>query len=145
MTANQIKKQQIAILMLNMGGPSKLEDVGPFLNRLFSDKDIMKLPFQRFVCAKLVINNIKIIFNSNYLSSISMVGPYLAKRRTSAVQKKYSEIGGGSPILKWTNIQGEKLIEELNSSCSSYGIFKHYVGFRYADPLTEEAIDKIKE
>ena len=43
-----MNKQQIAILMLNMGGPAKLEEVGPFLNRLFTDTDIMKLPFQRF-------------------------------------------------------------------------------------------------
>jgi len=33
------------------------------------------------------------------------LGPYIARRRTSEVQKKYAEIGGGSPILKWTNIQ----------------------------------------
>lgn len=54
MAASQIKKQQIAILMLNMGGPSKLEEVGPFLNRLFTDTDIMKLPFQRYVVVKFV-------------------------------------------------------------------------------------------
>jgi len=35
----------------------------------------------------------------------STLGPYIARRRTSEVQKKYAEIGGGSPILKWTNIQ----------------------------------------
>jgi len=120
MAAAQRNKQQIAILMLNMGGPGKLEEVGPFLNRLFTDTDIMKLPFQ------------------------SKLGPYIAKRRTSAIQKKYGEIGGGSPILKWTNLQGEKLVEELNKNCSNYGIFKHYVGFRYAYPLTEDAIEKIK-
>jgi len=120
MAAAQKNKQQIAILMLNMGGPGKLEEVGPFLNRLFTDTDIMKLPFQ------------------------SKLGPYIAKRRTSAIQKKYGEIGGGSPILKWTNLQGEKLVEELNKNCSNYGIFKHYVGFRYAYPLTEDAIEKIK-
>lgn len=48
MGAAKVNKQQIAILMLNMGGPSKLEEVGPFLNRLFCDTDIMKLPFQRY-------------------------------------------------------------------------------------------------
>lgn len=35
----------------------------------------------------------------------STLGPYIARRRTSEVQKKYAEIGGGSPILKWTNLQ----------------------------------------
>lgn len=44
-------KVKTGILMLNMGGPSSLEEVEPFLTRLFTDTDIMKLPFQRyFVC-----------------------------------------------------------------------------------------------
>ena len=33
-----------AILLLNMGGPDTLEDVQPFLYRLFSDPDIIRLP-----------------------------------------------------------------------------------------------------
>jgi protoheme ferro-lyase len=36
------------ILMLNMGGPETLDDVLPFLTRLFTDKDIIPLPAQRF-------------------------------------------------------------------------------------------------
>ena len=36
-------------------------------------------------------------------------------------------------------------MEELNRTCANYGTFRHYVGFRYANPLTEEAIAKIKE
>lgn len=75
----------------------------------------------------------------------STLGPWIARRRTPAIQKKYGEIGGGSPILKWTNLQGEKLVEELNRSCADYGNFRHYVAFRYANPLTEEAIAKIRE
>jgi hypothetical protein len=35
----------------------------------------------------------------------STLGPLIAKRRTPEVQKKYDEIGGGSPILKWTERQ----------------------------------------
>lgn len=34
--------------MLNMGGPATLEEVEPFLTRLFTDKDIIPLPAQRF-------------------------------------------------------------------------------------------------
>lgn len=43
------------------------------------------------------------------LDFYSTLGPYIARKRTSEVQKKYSEIGGGSPILKWTNIQVQNL------------------------------------
>jgi len=34
------------IVMLNMGGPETLDDVHGFLLRLFSDRDIMRFPFQ---------------------------------------------------------------------------------------------------
>lgn len=37
------------ILMLNMGGPSTLEEVEEFLTRLFTDKDIIPLPAQRYL------------------------------------------------------------------------------------------------
>ncbi|KAI5740766.1 hypothetical protein M8J76_006925 [Diaphorina citri] len=73
------------------------------------------------------------------------LGPYIARRRTPEVQKKYQEIGGGSPILKWTQLQGEKMANKLNSVCPEYGPHKHYVAFRYADPLTEETLDQIEK
>lgn len=38
-------------------------------------------------------------------SIFSKLGPYIAKRRTPDIQKKYGQIGGGSPILKWTRKQ----------------------------------------
>ncbi len=38
------------ILLLNMGGPERTDDVFDFLNRLFSDKDIIPLPAQKYVC-----------------------------------------------------------------------------------------------
>ncbi len=38
-------------------------------------------------------------------SFCSVLGPYIAKRRTPDIQEKYGQIGGGSPILKWTRKQ----------------------------------------
>jgi len=40
-------KAKTGVLMLNMGGPASLEEVEPFLTRLFTDKDIITLPVQR--------------------------------------------------------------------------------------------------
>ena len=40
-------KPKTGILMLNLGGPEKLEDVHDFLLRLFLDKDLIPLPAQR--------------------------------------------------------------------------------------------------
>lgn len=73
----------------------------------------------------------------------SKLGPWIAKRRTSEVQKKYSEIGGGSPILQWTNKQGELLCKKLDKISPETAPHKHYVAFRYADPLTEVALERI--
>jgi len=40
-------KVKTGIIMLNMGGPATLPDVEFFLNNLFSDRDLIKLPMQR--------------------------------------------------------------------------------------------------
>lgn len=75
-------KPKTGILMLNLGGPEKLSDVHDFLLRLFSDRDLIKLPFQKYLA------------------------PFIAKRRTPKIQDQYSKIGGGSPIKMWTEKQG---------------------------------------
>ena len=60
-----------AVVMLNMGGPNDQEEVGPFLERLFTDGEIITLgPLQ------------------------NTLGPFIAKRRTGKIQEQYKEIGG---------------------------------------------------
>lgn len=76
--------------MLNMGGPSTVSEVGPFLRRLFSDGDIITLGRLQ-----------------------SWLGPLLAQRRTPAIEKQYQQIGG-SQIKKWTQIQGEEMCKRLD-------------------------------
>lgn len=114
-------KPKTGILMLNMGGPTKIEDVSDYLHRIMTDREIINLPMQ------------------------SKLGPLIAKMRTSSVQKKYQEIGGGSPILKWTQSQGELLCKQLDQVSPETAPHKYYVGFRYAEPLTEDALQEIAE
>jgi len=114
------KKPKTGILMLNMGGPETLNDVNGFLTRLFLDKDLMVLPLQ------------------------SRLGPLIAKRRTAKIQEQYDKIGGGSPIFYWTNLQGEKMAQILDRLSPETAPHKHYVGFRYVHPLTEEAVDEME-
>lgn len=91
------------------------------------------------------------VYNSRYyLDKIaftevcySKLGPWIAKRRTAEVQKKYSEIGGGSPILQWTNKQGELLCKNLDEISPETAPHKYYVAFRYADPLTEDTLERM--
>jgi len=113
-------KPKTGILMLNMGGPRNSEEVEQFLLNLFADRDIIKLPWQ------------------------SKLGPWIAKRRTPSIIEKYNEIGGGSPIYDWTNKQGELMCARLDEVSPETAPHKHYVGFRYAKPLTEEALDELE-
>ena len=105
-----------AVVMMNMGGPQTQEEVGPFLDRLFSDREIIDIPRP-------------LGFN---------IGKRIAQRRTPKIMEQYAEIGGGSPIRSWTEKQGkviEKLLDESNPESAPH---KAYTMFRYAPPLTEE-------
>ncbi|XP_035247610.1 ferrochelatase, mitochondrial isoform X2 [Anguilla anguilla] len=115
------RKPKTGILMLNMGGPEKLDDVHDFLFRLFMDTDLMTLPVQ------------------------NKLGPFIAKRRTPKIQEQYSRIGGGSPIKKWTTVQGEGMVKLLDEMCPDTAPHKFYIGFRYVDPLTEAAIETMEK
>lgn len=53
----------------------------------------------------------------------SQLGPFIAKRRSPNIREKYSEIGGGSPILKWTNKQGSLMTALLDKLSPETGKF----------------------
>lgn len=108
------------IVLMNLGGPKTLDDVGPFLNRLFADREIIQLPVQDFL------------------------GPFIAKMRTKGVQKLYEEIGGGSPILKWTKLQGQGMCERLDKLSPETAPHRFYVAFRYIEPTSEDALLAMK-
>jgi len=119
-TVSEKPQAKTAIFMLNMGGPRNAEEVGPFLQNLFLDRDIIKLPLQE------------------------KLGPLIAKRRTPSIIEKYAEIGGGSPIYKWTTRQGELLCQQLDQLSPETAPHKPYVGFRYARPLTEDTLAEME-
>jgi ferrochelatase len=100
------------IVMFNMGGPSTTPEVEPFLNRLFSDPEIIPLPFQKWT------------------------SPLLVKRRLSRVTADYEQIGG-SPIRKWTELQGRGMCERLDKLRPESAPHKFYVAFRYTVLLSQ--------
>ena len=86
-----------AIILFNLGGPDKLDNVEPFLFNLFNDPSILNLPnFLRFPLAKLIAN-----------------------RRAPTAKKIYQELGGSSPILKLTEEQSIALESKLNKDDNS--------------------------
>lgn len=112
---------RVGVLLLNLGGPDKLEDVGPFLYNLFSDPEIIRLPF-RWLQKPLAW--------------------FIAERRTRTSQENYKQIGGGSPLRRITEAQGQALKEQLSYLGQEANI---YVGMRYWNPYTEEAIAQITQ
>ena len=119
------RKAKTGILMLNMGGPRNADEVQDFLTRLFLDRDIIKLG------------------PSDWTQNL--LGNWIAKRRTPSIIEKYNEIGGGSPIRKWTQTQGDMMCDLLDTKSPETGPHKAYVGFRYAHPLTEDALEEMEK
>lgn len=73
------------------------------------------------------------------------LGPLISSRRTPKIVKQYSEIGGGSPIRKWSELQAEKTCKILDKISPQTAPHKPYVAFRYASPLTEEMYHRLLE
>lgn len=111
---------RVGVLLLNLGGPDRLEDVGPFLFNLFADPDIIRIPFP---------------WLQRPLAWL------ISTRRTKKSQENYRQIGGGSPLRQITEAQAQALGEQLASKGQPAQV---YVGMRYWHPFTEEAIASIK-
>ena len=81
-----------AVILFNLGGPDKLENVKPFLFNLFNDPAILNLPtFLRYPLAKIISN-----------------------KRAPTAKKIFEELGGSSPILRLTKDQSNSLEKSLN-------------------------------
>lgn len=111
---------RVGVLLLNLGGPDQLEDVRPFLFNLFSDPEIIRLPFA-WLQKPLA-----------WLISTS---------RAKKSQENYKQIGGGSPLRRITEEQAQALQQLLRDRGQDAQV---YIGMRYWHPFTEEAIARIK-
>ena len=108
-----------ALVLLNLGGPENLEEVRPFLRRLFSDRDMLSLlpggvgqaAFARF----------------------------LAWLRTPQALSRYRAIGGGSPLRAWTQRQARAICER--SSCS----LRPFAALRHSAPFAAETLAVIRD
>jgi len=118
------KQAKLGVLLLNLGGPEKSEDVEGFLYNLFADPDIIRLP--------------------GPLAPLqSLIALLISKRRAPKSRAAYNSIGGGSPILKYSISQGNLVSKSLQER---YDITaKTYIGMRYWYPFTEEALAEIQK
>ncbi len=111
---------RVGVLLLNLGGPERIQDVGPFLYNLFSDPEIIRLPTPALQ------------------KPLAWV---ISTLRSGKSQEAYKAIGGGSPLRRIT----EQQARELQSQLRQRGIdATSYVAMRYWHPFTESAVADIK-
>lgn len=118
-TVAGMERSPTGIVMLNLGGPRDLSEVRPFLVELFADREIIQLPAQ------------------------DVLGPFIANRRTKSVQKNYADIGGGSPLQRWTELQGNAMCARLDTLSPETAPHKAYMAFRYSEPSSETALRRM--
>ncbi len=110
-----------AVILFNLGGPDKIENVEPFLFNLFNDPAILNLPtFLRYPLAKLISN-----------------------RRAPVAKKIYAELGGSSPILKLTKEQSSVLEIKLNQS-QTEDEYKCFIIMRCWNPRAKDVIKDVQ-
>ena len=110
-----------AVILFNLGGPDKIENVEPFLFNLFNDPAILNLPtILRYPLAKLISN-----------------------RRAPVAKKIYEELGGSSPILRLTEEQSFNLEESLNKNDSNHE-YKCFVVMRCWKPRANNVIKDVQ-
>lgn len=114
---------RIAVLMLNLGGPSRLDEVRPFLRNLFGDREIIRFP--------------------GGAAGQRLFAWWISRRKAPESRRNYAAIGGGSPLLRWTTLQGEAMkarverslpVEILPLPC-----------MRYWHPRAAEALARARE
>lgn len=110
-------KPKIAIVLMNLGGPDKMESVYPFLLNLFKDPAILRVPFfVRPLLARLI-----------------------AGARKKPATENYRLLGGKSPLLDLTIDQANALeaaLPELEAKC--------FIAMRYWHPFSDAAAREVK-
>jgi protoporphyrin/coproporphyrin ferrochelatase len=105
-----------AVVLFNLGGPSSLETVEPFLFNLFSDRAIIGLPNPlRWAIARLI-----------------------AKRRGPVARHIYAQMDNASPLLPNTQVQAEALAARLGDE------YRVFIAMRYWHPFSAEAAAEVK-
>lgn len=108
-----------AVVLYNLGGPDKPEDIRPFLFNLFNDPMIIGAPQPiRWLLAQLI-----------------------SRRRDSTAREIYAHLGGGSPLLANTRAQAGALERVLNADGDE--TYKCFVAMRYWHPFCDETMDEV--
>ena len=110
--------QRIAIVLFNLGGPDDQASVQPFLQNLFSDPAIIRVPAPiRWLLAR-----------------------FISHTRAKSARANYAKMGGGSPLVPESTKQARAL-EVAIQAMPGYedADVKAFLAMRYWKPFTEDA------
>lgn len=115
---------KLAVVLFNLGGPSRPEDVRPFLFNLFSDRAIIDLPNPlRWFVAQMI-----------------------SRRRAPLAREIYDQLGGGSPLLANTEEQARALEMALQVRLRNENDqVRTFLAMRYWPPRSDETARAVKE
>ena len=107
------------VLLVQLGGPERREELRPFLYELFADPEILSIP-----------------------APFRQVAAYfIARLRAPVAAKTYEQIGW-SPIRRWSRTQAELLERELALDGTPAAV---RVGMTCSAPTVEEALASLEE
>jgi len=119
----------IGIILLNLGGPTSVDAIRPFLRNLFLDPEIIRIPLPKSIA---------------WLFPRRLFAELVSRMRTPKVRPNYIMIGGKSPLLERTEEQQHALEVELNRRFEGEVRFHVRMGMRYWHPFTVEAADEFR-
>lgn len=117
---NRSDNTRIAVLLINFGGPSTLATVKPFLYNLFSDPKVLNFPFAFL-----------------YRKPLAWL---ISNMRDMTSREMYKKVGGISPLIPLTYLQGQELQKLFNRNELPIDVF---IGFRYCKPFIEDSLNEI--
>ncbi|AZL15606.1 ferrochelatase [Rickettsiales endosymbiont of Stachyamoeba lipophora] len=112
---------KISVVIMNLGGPDKTENVKSFLFNLFNDPLILRVPkFLRFIIAW-----------------------FISRKREQTAIAIYKQIGGKSPLLENTIAQKKQLFKSLQDEYPDTQ-FQIEIIMRYWHPFCKDVMKKIE-
>jgi ferrochelatase len=116
-----VSRPRIAVVLFNLGGPDSPAAVRPFLQNLFTDPAILRMPaFLR-----------------------EPLGRFVAWRRTRAASENYAIIGGRSPLLPLTEEQAAALQADLAPRLPEAEV-RCFIAMRYWHPFSDATAAAVK-
>ena len=112
---------RVAVVLFNLGGPEKADDVQPFLFNLFNDPAIMRVP--------------KVVRRP--------LAKFISARRSGKAKAIYEHLGGGSPLLKNTLAQAKALEDVMRGR--GFEAVACFVAMRHWHPMSLETVRQVRE